>query len=141
MKYNMKNKKAWIRIVEALIGIMIIMSAVLFLVSKQTAKSDISEEVYEKQRQILEAISNNEEMRKQIIEEPEEDKTKLADAYILKNLPNTWASKTIICDIDKICAPEEIPTDRDIYVSETIISATLTNYQKSSKLMFFIWRK
>ncbi len=134
----MKNKKAWIRIVEAFIGIMIIMVGVLAILSKQPLKSDISEEVYEKQRQILEIIANNNDMREEIID----GGTNLADAYILKNIPETWGFKTNICEVDQVCN-FDTPNDRDLYISETIISANLANYpnEKSKKLVFFVWRK
>ena len=63
----MKNKKGFIRIIEAIFAILVIMSAALILVSNSVQTSDISEEVHEKQRYILEVIANNEAMREQIL--------------------------------------------------------------------------
>ena len=135
---KMQNKKAFIRIVEAVIAIMIIITAVLLIANKQPKKTDISESIYEKQRQMLEIISNNEDMRNEIIN----SNTILTNEFILKNIPESWDFITNICDTDQLCN-QNTPNDRDVYVSETIMSATLTNYpnKKSKKLMFFIWRK
>ena len=43
------NKKAWLRIVEAFLAILIILSTILIIISRQDNNADISEEVYEKQ--------------------------------------------------------------------------------------------
>lgn len=132
------NEKGWIRIVEAIIGIMVIMAGILYINSRQPGK-DISDDVYEKQRQILEIIANNENMRTEIIR----NETGLVDAFILKNIPSSWDFATNICNVDQVCTPEETPDDRDIYTSEIIISSNLTDYpdKKTKKLMFFVWSK
>ena len=62
------NKKGFIRILEAIFAIMLIMGAVLIIISNNLQTADISEEAYEKQRYILEIISNNEGMRNEIID-------------------------------------------------------------------------
>jgi len=138
MKSNRTNKKAFIRIVEAMIAILIVLTAVLIIASNQFQKTDISEDVYETQRHILDVIANNEGMRNQIIN----GQTTLADEFILKNIPNSWDFTTNICRVDEICN-QGTKNDRDIFVSEVIISANLTNFPdlKSRKLRFFVWRK
>jgi len=144
-KINRMNKKAFIRIIEAVIAIMIIMGAVLFFAAKQNKKIDISEDVYEKQRQILEIVANNPDMRKEIIDVIINGEVELflTNDYISKNLPRTWNYAISVCKVDEVCGKGGTPIDRDIYVSETIISANIDNYpnQESRKLVFFIWRK
>ena len=134
----MKNKKAYIRIIESVIAIMIIMGVVLVILSNQVQKVDISEEVYEKQRYIIDVITNNESMRTEIVG----GRTETVNDFISKNLPNTWDFTTNICEVEEVCN-KNTPNDRDIYVSETIISSNLTDYPnaRSRKLRFFIWRK
>jgi len=138
-KRNRKmNKKGFLRIIEAVIGILIIMTAVLIIASNRVDNVDISDEVYEKQRYILDSISNNEDMRLEIIK----DKTILTNSFISKNIPGSWNFTTNICEVDEVCN-QGTPNDRDVYVSETIISATLKDYpnDESRKLRFFVWRK
>ena len=64
---NKKDRKAWLRIIEAFLAILIIFGAVLVILSRQEQKPDISEGVYERQRQILEIISKNNSLRADII--------------------------------------------------------------------------
>ena len=132
------DKGAFIRIVESVIGILIIMTVVLIIASNKSQRVDISEEVYEKQKYILNVITNNESMRSEIIN----NKTESVNLFILKNIPNSWDFTTNICEVEEVCN-QDTPNDRDIYVSETIISANLTNYPDTElkKLRFFIWRK
>lgn len=132
----MKNKKGFIRLIEALFAILIIVGAVLILISNNLKNSDISEEIFEKQRYILNIISNNEAMRNEIIN----GQTKLAEDFIKKSIPINWEFSTCIAEIDAVCNNSPV-SDRDVYVSETIISSSLTYYTNSKKLRFFVWRK
>lgn len=134
-----KNKKAWLRIVEAFIAIMIILGAVLVVLSKQTKKADISELVYERQNNILEIIANNESLREGVLS----GETEKINNFIGLGLPSNWGYATSLCNIKEICGSSATPNDRDVYVSETIISANLTDYPdgRTQKLRFFVWRK
>tara|TARA_Y100000310_G_C20525170_1_gene735633 strand:- start:348 stop:740 length:393 start_codon:yes stop_codon:yes gene_type:complete len=129
------NKKGFIRILEAVFAILLIMGAVLILLSNKAQTNDISDEVHEKQRYILDVIANNEQMRTQIIAG---DAT-LANEFIQKNIPNSWKFSTCITNIASVCNNADAE-DQDIYVSEAIISSSLTSYTTSKKLRFFIWR-
>jgi len=131
----MKNKKGFIRILEAIFAILLIMGAVLIIISNNVQTLDISNEVHEKQRYILDIITNNESMRSEIIN----NQTTLTKSFIEKNIPNTWKFDICITEVDELCNPV-IENDKDIYVSESIISSSLTSYTSSKKLRFFIWR-
>jgi len=133
----MMNKKGWIRIVEAVFAIMMIFGGAIFLLSGTVDKADISGEVYETQRHILEIIANNEDMRKDIID----GRTGNINNYIEKNVPSSWGFTTNICNVDEICN-ENTPLEKDIYVSDTIISSSLSDpLANTKKLRFFVWRK
>lgn len=132
----MKNKKGFIRLIEALFAILIIVGAVLILISNNLKNSDISGEVFEKQKYILNIISNNETIRNEIIQ----GKTDLANKSIRNSIPINLDFSTCITEIESICNNSPV-SDRDIYVSETIISSSLTSYTNSKKLRFFVWRK
>ena len=134
------NKKGFIRVLEAVFAIMLIMGAVLIIVSNNLQTSDISEEVYEKQRYILDIISNNETMRNEIIKEGDLGKT---DEFIKKTMPSSWKYSVCVTSVDKICSPGvgKVPDDKELYVSETIISSSLEiDYTASKKLRLFVWR-
>ncbi len=134
------NKKGFIRILEAIFAIMLIMGAVLIIISNNLQTSDISEEAYEKQRYILEIISNNESMRNEIIKEGNLGKT---NEFIKKTMPSSWKYSVCVTSVDKICSPGvgKVPDDKELYVSETIISSSLEiDYTASKKLRLFVWR-
>ncbi len=59
----MMNKKGWLRIMEAFLAVLIVMSFMVINLSKENKKEDISEAVYEKQNYILSIISRNENLR------------------------------------------------------------------------------
>ncbi len=132
------NKKGFIRILEAIFAIMLIMGAVLIIISNNLQTSDISEEAYEKQRYILEIISNNEGMRNEIIKEGNLGKT---NEFIKKTMPSSWKYSVCVTSVDQICSPGDVPNDKELYVSETIISSSLEiDYTASKKLRLFVWR-
>jgi len=133
------NKKGFIRILEAIFAIMLIMGAVLIIISNNLQTSDISEEAYEKQRYILEIISNNESMRNEIIS-PDGDLGK-TNEFIKKTMPSSWKYSVCVTSVDQICSPGDVPNDKELYVSETIISSSLEiDYTASKKLRLFVWR-
>ena len=138
------NKKGFIRILEAIFAIMLIMGAVLIIISNNLQTSDISEEAYEKQRYILEIISNNEAMRNEIIDYVKDSTSSKplpkTDEFIKKTMPSSWKYSVCVTSVDKICSPD-VPNDKELYVSETIISSSLTEeYSVAKKLRLFVWR-
>lgn len=132
------NKKGWIRIVEVVLAIMLISAVILIISTKQIKKVDISKNVFEKQGEILSIIGENEELRTEIIGGNE----KGVNDLISKTIPNSWSFEVVICNIDEICN-KNLPSDKDVYVSEIIVSANLTDYPNEipKKLRFFIWSK
>lgn len=132
----MNGKKGWVRIVEATIASLIIIGFILVMISSRQAKTaEINDEIYEKQRSILEVISKNESLRNAVIIN---DETAINDA-IAKRIPSSWAFDTRICKLDEVCGGE-VPYDKEVYVTETLISVSLTKYDPK-KLKFFVWMK
>ena len=136
MQRKRTDRKAWIRIVEMLIAILIITGAVLVTLSKQENRKDISNEVYQTQRQVLEIISKNDSLRGDVLVG---QKTNINDA-ILKMIPATWNFDTKICNLNEICNSESTPLNVEVYVSEVMITTNLTQYNPQ-KLRFFVWMK
>jgi hypothetical protein len=129
------NKKAWLRIVEAVAAVLIIFGVVMIIVSKQVPKPDSSEEIYDKQKQILDIVSNNESLRNFILIE-NKDPVKNS---ISKLIPNNWNFTINICNLTMICNAET-PGDREIFVAESLVTSNLTQYQPK-KIRFFVWIK
>ena len=130
----MKNKKAWLRIVEAVLAILIILSTLLVITSKQTTQEDLSDEISEIQTTILDIVSKNTTLREYVINENPAALKKEIDL----RLPNSFNSAIKICQVDNICTSTEIPTDKSVHTKEILITTTLETYQPK-KLRFFVW--
>ncbi len=131
----MKNKKAWFRVVEAFIAIVIVLSAVLIIMSKEKPTESRTDVVYGKQQKILEMISKNESLRESVIKNQSES----INSFIFQLIPASWNFTTNICAIDDICNTDT-PNDRDVYASEILITSTLNEYNPK-KLRFFVWMR
>ena len=140
-KINRIDRKAWLRIVEAFLAILIIFGVVLIILSRQGQRADISDDVYEKQRQILNVISKNNSLRTEIISENNVkiDNPKI-NAAISNMVPSSWNFATNICGLDDICSNPGIYENKDIFATEVIVTSNLTDYSPQ-KLRFFVWAK
>jgi hypothetical protein len=130
------NKKAWLRILEAVIAITLIVGAIIYIMSTNAPKKDISSSVYEKEKYILELISNNNTLRGDIIS----SKYQNVNSTIRSLIPPTWDFDTNICTLDNMCNKLSIPIEKDVYASEIVISSNETKYDPK-KLRLFVWMK
>jgi len=130
----MKNKKAWLRILEAFLAVMIILSAVLIIMSKQKTTVDLSEEIIQNQDRILDIISKNNTLREKVILKQEESLTN----EISKMIPPTMKFAIKICEIESACYTDKTPNDKEVYTREVLITSTLEQYSPK-KLRFFVW--
>jgi len=135
-KINRRDRKAWLRIVEAFLAVLIIMGTVLVILSKQEQKTDISNIVYERQREILNVISKNDSLRTEIIA----GNNLKVNETIQTLIPSSWNFATNICELDGICANLGSYQNKEIYATEVIVTSTLTEYSPK-KLRFFVWVK
>ena len=135
-KITKLDKKAWLRIVEAFLAIVIILGAVLVIMVRQTPKTDISESVYERQGQILDMISKNEELRNEVLVG---GKDKI-ESTILELVPENWNYSINICDLNSICSNPDNVYETEVYSREKMITSNLTKYSLK-KLRFFVWMK
>lgn len=135
-----KNKKAWLKVVEAFIAILIIIGTILYIMNTFAPKKDISESVYEKERYILDSITKEELLRAKILNAPIDSSDTTVDLTIKNMIPNAWDFETKICDLNSICESIKSPRDRDIYVSEIVVSSNTQKYEPR-KIRLFVWMK
>jgi len=141
-----KNKKAWLRIVEATISIMLILGvAILFYQTKQSSSED---NIQDKLPVFLDEIAKNDSLRNKTINEGDTSivqssmKTFLASKMNRINLNYT----VVVCDIDDSCSPSPpINTKSDIFSAERIISTTIEkdNFNilaTPKKVKIYAWR-
>ena len=127
----MKNKKAWIRIVEAFIAIMIVASVLIIMITRVPREDKV--DVHEIQRFVLEQIAVNDTLRGEILEN---EKTN-TEAFINENIPIYWNFTIEICEVEEICGmPFYI--EEEVYADEILITSNLT-YYGPKKLKLFVW--
>ena len=145
MIYNKKNKRGWIRIVEAFVALLLIMGTVLIVINKgYIGKSDISSRVYDAQLSILREIELNDELRKEIVvitlsslpigwsDFPNGVKNK-----IITRTPDYLKCEAKICELNKICSYSPgVCAEKDIYAQAVAISATLEEYNPKQLKLF-----
>lgn len=130
----MRNKKAWLRIVEAFIAVLIVASVLFIMVSREP-KKDKTENIHEMQRAVLEQISLNETLRSEILG----NEITNTEFFVNKSLPFYYNFTIRICEIEKVCGMP-FYLDKEIYADEILIAADLTRYSPK-KLKLFVWRK
>ena len=131
-KKMIKNKKAWLRIVEAFIAVLIVAGVLLFTITK-VPEQDKSSEIHSMQRSVLRQVSTNNSLRGEIINE---DKTN-TESFIREQIPGKWSLNIQICDIENICKMEDY-MEKEVYVDEILISSNLSEF-KPKKLKLFMW--
>lgn len=141
-----KNKRGWIRIVEAFIAIMLITGVLLVVINKgYVGKADISGKVYEAQLAVLREIELNETLRKEILsvnfpvkwdEFDDKGLTGVKDR-IETRIPEYLTCEGKICKLDEVCSQDKY-IDADIYAQSVAIAADLERYSPR-QLKLFCW--
>jgi len=133
------DRRAWIRILEAFLAILLIIGSVLVIINRKAPEANISDEIYAKQRQILDIISKNDSLRSDILV----GKNVSVSQAISKLAPNSWNFTINICNINDMCANpigSEILYEKNVYAIEVLVTSNLT-YYSPKKLRFFVWMK
>ena len=144
MKIKKLDKFGWIRVLEAFLAITLILSFVVYTIATNNSNIDISKSVYDRESNILNLISHNESLRKDIINvdlisSPYGTSDKVNDS-IKPMLPSTWGYSTKICLTDVICNVDGAPNNKDVYNSEVLISSDQDIYNPR-KLVLSVWMK
>ncbi len=145
-----QSKKAWIRIVEAFVAMLIITGIVLLLVGKgQIKKEDSSIKIYELENSMLREIQTNDSLRQEILNVPGASLplswaemgilTPNVNQKIQFNTPSYLICQARICLLTDSC-PLNINLNKDIYARGTAITANLTSYSPR-QLKLFCWKK
>lgn len=136
IKIKKSNKRGWIKIMEAVFAVLIVLGITLTIVSKTNQQLNMNELVYEKQEKILNVILENQTLRNKVLS----GDSLAVNSFIEKSLPPTWNFSTEILDINEEYTSILGANEKDIYVKEIVISSNLTNYNPK-RLMFFVWIK
>ena len=129
----LKNKRGWLRIVEAFIAIMLIMGVLLILYSRGIEPRR-AEEIYNFQKTILDEVAANPGLRENVLSENEQ----AVEDFVRDSIPAGFSFEVRICEPGDICGLPDY--HEELYASERIISATLQTYNPK-KVKLFMWRE
>jgi len=132
----MKNKKAWLRILEAFIAIMLISSVLIVLYTKNVQKTKKTA-VYEFQKTVLDEIATNDELRNAVLGNKSSVET-LLRGFIMPRVPLEFKFDVKVCELEEICNLNEY--HENTFASERTISANLTKYYPK-KVKIFMWKE
>lgn len=133
----MRNKKAWLKILEAFLGILLVMGAILVIYSDTQTEKSYDAEINQKQKEIMNIIVNNENYRTLILNDDEVT----LNNDVQKIMPSNWEYIIKICLIDEICGAGT-PTDTEVYTTQAIVtSTTVIAPGDPRKIRFFVWLK
>lgn len=146
--WHMKNKRGWIRIVEAFVAVLLITGVVLLVINKgYIGKEDISERVYSAQWAVLRSIELNPELRVVVLEESIGNEWEDIDPRIKNQIqatkPNYLDCEAKICALDEICQLSYVPDDaydKDVYSQSITIAAEGGTYHPR-QLKLFCWTR
>lgn len=154
MVINMlRKKRGWIKIVEAFVAVLLIAGVLIFVYSKgYLGGPDISERVYEIEKNILRSVELNEQLRAEII-----DTAKIVPLDVTENnFPKVYekiqtdlvnydylSCVSRVCALNELCPLNPIPSEakeKDIYSQQVAITATSQQYNPR-QLKIFCWTK
>ena len=135
-----RNKKGWIKIVEAFIAIMLVTIIFLIVLNKGFEnKDDDFSRIHEAEIVILREIQLDDELRSDILDvNPGSDGLSWT-GFPDEKVPNYLVCEAKICNIGYLCVLND-PLQTDIYSDSVIISATLTEFDPK-QLKLFCWKK
>jgi len=154
----MVGKKGWIRILEATIAVMIVMSVLVIVYSTDSRSSSLEELIVVSQDKVLQDISTNKALRLNVLklvinsegkEELEnEDYINLND-FVNSSLPANLGYSVRVCDLEAISCKLDTTNfvetlNRDVFVDEIIVSSEIAFGEpiySPRKVRLFVWEK
>lgn len=140
-----RNKKAWVKIVEAFTAVLLIASVLLIVINQgNIGKEDVSSQIYDVEVAMLREIQLDDNLRTEILDttssaEVSEEIAPLTWNRIQDRIPDYLICKAKICDIGEDCELSELP-NQNIYAQTVAITAILEVYDPK-QLKLFCWLK
>ena len=125
------NRRGWLRIVEAFIGVLIVMSVLLILMTRQD-DTDQEGEILKIERHILDQVSQSEALREEVLR----GDLSTVEILVEESLPEDYSYVVKTCNVGEICALN-FYVDAEVYTEEVLITSTLETYSPMILKLFF----
>lgn len=147
----MKNKNAWLRIVESFTTILLIATVLLLILNKTSiSEAEKAEQILDREYAILREVQLNNTLRENVIaanltitgkiiwdEFNEANGLALLKDMISKRIPGQLLCAAQLCELNNDCAFDP-DTKESIYTRSALISATNDDYSPR-RLKLFCW--
>lgn len=130
------NKRAWLRLLEAFIGIMLVAGVLIFVISNQNTKNSDAQYIEHLQSSILDEISLNESLRIAVLSK----NILIINNTINKKIPSNLGFDVKICELDQEIGCKMDYIEKEIYKKDKIIASNITQYSPK-KVRLTIWVK
>lgn len=143
-----KNKKAWIKIVEAFVAILLVMGVLLIIIDRGGFERKGIPEIYKKELSILREVQLNDTLRNEILRLEESvfpvewkdfNSNGLEDIRnkIIEKKPDGLDCEAKVCILEDDCILNK-DFEKDVYVQSVAIVANLEVYHPR-QLKLFCW--
>ena len=129
-----KNKKAWVRILEAFIAVTIIAGFFTYIYVSRVQPPRETNEVYKTQKALLGLIAENTTLRNQVLEKNESE----VRNFLKDKIAPSFEFNVRICELEEICSLDSYK--KEVSAADTVISSNLSIYSPK-KLKLFMWVK
>ena len=109
-----KNRKGWMKIIEAFIAIMLIVSIFLIVASKVQIKEDSSSKITDVEASILREIQLDNNLREETLNINENSLPTQWVGFPQEKIPDYLDCEARICNIGDLCILEGYP-NKDVY--------------------------
>ncbi|MFZ5955158.1 MAG: hypothetical protein ACOYT4_01930 [Nanoarchaeota archaeon] len=138
----MVNKKGWIKILESILGILLIAIVLISLSSRLNRNPEDNDYIYEMQSKILDELASDSHYRELILhltesEVSDENVPKDINDFVNQSILPTFDFSVVICNITLNCGLKKA-INADVYSDERIVSANLILYEPK-KIKLYTW--
>ena len=139
----MRNKRGWLKIAEAVLGILIVSSVVLVTYNKARDKPDMQEFIYNLQIKILSEIASDEQLREAVLRYSGSSSPQSVIDFVNSELPDNLGFEVRVCPLTEPCQSRSTEVlDRSVFVEERVISINLQSSEfNPKKIRLFVWEK
>lgn len=129
------NKKGWIRITEAIFGIMLMFSILLIVNNEKTIQISESKQIVSLERDILDKISSNYTLRNATIN----GELSLISKFVNASLSDNYGYGVRICNLTDSCEFASLPPVKEVYSEERIIGSAIDKYEPK-RIKLSVWK-
>ena len=132
------DNRGWLRIVEASVAVMIVLSILFFIYLNKpvvSGEADLSQFA----RDVLSEVASNVTLRGDILRRD----TEALNSSVANYIQGRYDFEVIICDVGSACG-QLVFRETEVYAAERVVSTNLVSESgelKSKKIRLFMWRK